>query len=69
MFAQVGLLSAEEHKNAVAVLKRRLSINDVRDFLRKLTGSRSHGRTVEWIVSEAEATGRQGVGTLQSRLP
>ena len=69
MFAQVGLLSAEEHKNAVAVLKRRLSINDVRDFLRKLTGSRSHGRTVEWIVSEAEATGRQGVGTLQSRVP
>lgn len=38
-------------------------------FFHALTGSRSQGRSVEWIVSEAENSGGKSSGRLRSRLP
>jgi DNA repair protein RadD len=68
MAGNVGLLSPSDREDAIAVISRRLNIDEVRKFLQTLKGSRSQGRSVEWIVAEAEASGGKGSGRLQSRL-
>ena len=69
MAANAGMLSAGDRDAAIAVIQRRLSHEEVRAYLRAVQGSRSQGRSVEWIVSEAESRGNQPSGRLRSRLP
>ena len=69
MATNPGLLNPTDRDGAVAVLRRRLTPDDIRRALKTIQGVRSRRRSVEWIVTEAERTGQRRTGRLQTRLP
>src|SRR5262245_10926625 len=69
MSTSAGLLSPGDREAAIAVLQQRLSNEDIRRYLKSLQGDHSEGRSVEWIVADAESNGQQRTARLRSKLP